>query len=69
MTAISYELPEATPIKPTEWWRPILFHLGRRITVHVRPNGPARFVVEHGGPNGIAWFDTLEPESRSRSGQ
>ena len=59
--AISYELPEATPIKPT-WWRSNRFYLGRRITVHVRPNGPARFVVEHGAPNGIAWFDTLESE-------
>ena len=49
---MSYELPEAYPKK--EW----LFEVGRRITVHVRPSGPARFIIQHGGPNGIAWFDT-----------
>jgi hypothetical protein len=49
---MSYELPEAHPKK--EW----LFEVGRRITVHVRPSGPARFVIQHGRPNGIAWFDT-----------
>ena len=56
---ISYELPETYPIKTEtmEAWQPS-FLLGRRMTVHVRPDGPARFVVEHGGPNGIAWFDT-----------
>jgi hypothetical protein len=47
--AISYELPEVGPIKGL---------LGRRMTVHVRPSGPARFIIQHGGPNGIAWFDT-----------
>ena len=52
---MSYELPEAHPIKP-EVVEPS-FYLGRRMTVHVRPNGPARFVIEHGGPNGIAWFE------------
>ena len=69
--ALSYELPEVTPIKPTKWWpwRPNLFHLGRRITVHVRPNGPARFVIGHGAPSGIAWFDTLESKAADRSGQ
>ena len=50
---MSYELPEADPIKGGQW----LF-LGRRMTVHVRPNGPARFIIERSGPNGIAWFDT-----------
>ena len=50
---MSYELPEADP--KGHW--PTL-SLGRRMTVHVRPNGPARFIIEHGGPNGIAWFDT-----------
>jgi hypothetical protein len=53
-SAMSYELPEADPIKGPQ----PAFFLGRRITVHVRPNGPARFIIEHGGPNGIAWFDT-----------
>jgi hypothetical protein len=51
--AMSYELPEADPIK----WPPPNLFLGRRMTVHVRPKGPARFIIEHGGPNGIAWFD------------
>jgi hypothetical protein len=52
--AISYELPEADPIM-RPW--PYLF-LGQSITVHIRPNGPARFIIEHGGPDRIAWFDT-----------
>ena len=50
---MSYELPEADPKRSQP-----SFFLGRRMTVHVRPNGPARFIIEHGGPNGIAWFDT-----------
>jgi hypothetical protein len=53
---MSYDLPEAHPIKPAKWWEPALY-LGRRMTVHVRPNGHARFIIEHGGPDGIAWFD------------
>jgi hypothetical protein len=60
--AMSYELPEAHPIKggagpnaPVRWQR---MNLGRKMIMHVHPNGPARFVIEHGGPNGIAWFDT-----------
>ncbi len=55
---MSYELPEAHPIrpKPAEPWEST-FYLGRRMTVHVRPTGPARFIIEHGGSNGIAWFD------------
>jgi hypothetical protein len=51
--SISYELPEAHPLKSSQWW-----YLGRIMTVHVRPNGPARFVIEHGGPDGMAWFDS-----------
>jgi hypothetical protein len=50
--AITYELPEADPVK----WPPPF--LGRKMTVRIRPNGPARFIIEHGEPNGIAWFDT-----------
>jgi hypothetical protein len=50
---MSYELPEAH--KAAGWYG---VYLGRRMTMHVRPNGPARFLIEHGGPNGIAWFDT-----------
>jgi hypothetical protein len=52
--AMNYELPEADPTR----WPPPYFFLGRKMTVHVRPKGPARFIIEHGGPNGIAWFDT-----------
>ncbi|MFZ0117297.1 MAG: hypothetical protein WAL15_23315, partial [Xanthobacteraceae bacterium] len=51
---MSYELPEADPING----RQSGLFLGRRMTVHVRPNGPARFIIERSGPNGIAWFDT-----------
>lgn len=53
---MSYDLPEAHPIKPASWWEPALL-LGRRMTVHVRPNGHARFIIEHGARDGIAWFD------------
>jgi hypothetical protein len=49
---IRYELPDAHPKQ--EW----SFKVGRRITVYIRPSGPARFIVQHGGPNGMAWFDT-----------
>ena len=57
--AISYELPEAHPIKPTPPADALTnLSLGRKMTVHVRPDGPARFLIEHGRPSGIAWFDT-----------
>jgi hypothetical protein len=52
--AIRYELPEVDPLK----WPPPNLFLGRSMTIHIRPKGPARFIIEHGGPNGIAWFDT-----------
>jgi hypothetical protein len=51
-STMSYELPEADP---KQKWS---FDVGRRITLHVRPSGPARFIIQHGGPNGIAWFDS-----------
>jgi hypothetical protein len=51
--AMSYELPEVERIKGQTH-----LSLGRRMTIHVRPNGPARFIIEHGGPNGIVYFDT-----------
>jgi hypothetical protein len=55
---MSYELPQAHLMGQTTWWKRInFFALGRTMSVHVRPNGPARFIIEHGGPNGIAWFD------------
>jgi hypothetical protein len=60
---MSYELPEAHLIKDTKGGSPSLF-LGQKITVHVRPNGPTRFIIEHGGPDGVAWFDTPDLNSR-----
>jgi hypothetical protein len=54
---MSYEVPEAYSLRHTRYWEPA-FYLGRTMTVHVRLNGPARFIIEHGGPEGIAWFDT-----------
>ena len=54
---MSYELPEAHPIRATQWWEPAVY-FGRKVTVHVRPNGPARFIIQHGAADGIAWFDT-----------
>jgi hypothetical protein len=56
--AVSYELPDAHPHADPRGTRPMLA-LGRRIILHVRPSGPARFIVEHGAPDGgLAWFDT-----------
>ncbi len=49
---ISYELLDS---RITPNWSG---ELGRVMTVYVRPNGPARFIILHGGPSGIAWFDT-----------
>jgi hypothetical protein len=55
--ALTYELPEALPAADAGGTRPMLA-LGRRIILHVRANGPARFIVEHGAPDGgLAWFD------------
>ena len=54
---MSYEITEAYSIKHNKVWGPALY-LGRKLIIHIRPNGPARFVIEHGRPNGIAWFDT-----------
>jgi hypothetical protein len=53
---MNYELPEARPIVPDNW-QESPFDVGRRMTVYVRPTGPARFIIQHGGPAGIAWFD------------
>jgi hypothetical protein len=55
---MSYELPEAHPSRPSYSWMPP-FYFGRRMTVHIRASRPARFIIERGGPNGIAWFDIL----------
>ena len=56
--SISYELPEANFVKRKDWLWPDT-EFGQRITVHIRPRGPARFIIERGGPDGgLAWFDT-----------
>jgi hypothetical protein len=54
---MSYELPEVYPTT-SDRWQERYFEVGRKITVHVRPSGPARFIIQHGGPSGFAWFDT-----------
>ena len=48
--AMSYEFPEARPIRGLISEPPL--HLGRKMTVHIRSNGPARFIIDHGGPSG-----------------
>ena len=52
---ITYELTEA--VAPYA-------KLGRKMTVHIKLSGPARFVIEHGAPNGIAWFDIVDAGHR-----
>jgi hypothetical protein len=56
-SSISYDLTERPWTKHSKWFGQRFF-LGRRITLHVRPNGPARFIIEQGRPNDTAWFDT-----------
>jgi hypothetical protein len=54
---ISYDLPEAHPVEHRDI-RSQVFDLGRRMTAHIRPQGPARFIIEHAGPDGgLVWFD------------
>jgi hypothetical protein len=55
--SMTYELPDAQPINLKDWHLKGTTYLGRQLTLHVRPKGPARFIIQHGGPNGIAWFD------------
>jgi hypothetical protein len=53
---IDYELPESHVIAHKGPVSPAL-ELGHRFTAHIRPSGPARFVIQ--GPNGaITTFDT-----------
>ena len=53
---MSYEFPEASLAKASNG-EESRFALGQRMIVHVRPNGPARFIIQHGAPNGFARFD------------
>jgi hypothetical protein len=54
---MTYELPEAHSIEHKSPIDPAL-ELGRRMIVQIRPRGPARFIIEHGGADGgPAWFD------------
>jgi hypothetical protein len=55
---MSYEVPDAYAIRLPPSMFGLPFYFGRKMIVHVRPNGPARFIIDHSGPNGIAWFDT-----------
>jgi hypothetical protein len=55
---MSYEVPEARLIDHKGPLKPAL-EPGSRMVVHIRPHGPARFIVEGGGSDGgFAWFDT-----------
>ena len=56
--SISYELPDARWVTPEIPGEP-RFEPGGRMIVNIRPEGPARFIVQEGGPeSGITWFDT-----------
>ena len=54
--SILYEAPDAHPIEAEDNDQPPLT-LGSTITMTVRPKGPARFIIEHGRPGALAWFD------------
>jgi hypothetical protein len=55
---MAYDLPDARPVVGPDGMTPVLAP-GRHIILHVRPSGPARFIVEHGAlDGGLAWFDT-----------
>ena len=54
--SVTYDVPEAEAIA-REGLPPAL-EIGHRMIVHIRPRGPARFIIERGPPErGIAWFD------------
>ena len=55
--SIRYELAEKPWAESSRWYGQ-RFSLGRTITVHIRPAGPARIIVDRGRGNEIAWFDT-----------
>jgi hypothetical protein len=62
--SMSYELPDAY-YRGKDQFPGWSSYLGRKMTVHVRPNGPARFIIEHAKPNGIAWFDVSDETFRN----
>ena len=56
--SIVYDMPNARPSESVGPWRPI-FEPPQRLTVHIRLQGRARFLIEHGARDGgLAWFDT-----------
>lgn len=56
--AMTYELPDASAVTPAGAASPMLA-VGRHLILHVHLDGPARFIIEHGAPDGgLAWFDT-----------
>jgi hypothetical protein len=55
---ITYELPDAQPIYHTTSL-PTSIEPGRRVTVQIRPHGPARFIfTKRVADSSLAWFDT-----------
>lgn len=52
--AVAYDLPDATSGNIGLNAAP---DFGRRMTVHIRPRGPARFIIEDRGPRNLIWFD------------
>src|SRR5262249_20237414 len=55
--SIDYELPEAHPIYHTGPLPPTL-EPGRQVVVHIRPDGPARFLIDDpSSQRGLTWFD------------
>jgi len=54
--SISYELFDAQVIDHKGPLKPAI-EPGSQVTVQIRPHGPARFVIERGGGEGITWFD------------
>lgn len=52
--SIVYDLPDATGGNIGSNAAP---DFGRRMTMHIRPRGPARFIIEDRGPGNLTWFD------------
>jgi hypothetical protein len=55
---VSYEFPDARAASATSDATSAI-DLGHRVTVHIRPRGPARFIIGDSGPDAaVTWFDT-----------